>query len=247
MKTIALYNLKGGVGKTASAVNLAHCAASSGRRTVLLDLDPQGAASFYLKSEAGEKFSAKKFTQGKGILRNLQSSAYRNLDVLPSDFSFRSLDLLLDGEKKPEKILGKILETFRESHDLVFVDCPASIGLDAETVFHAADLILMPVIPTTLSMETLEKVLSFIQEKGYGHKPLAAFFSMVDGRKSMHRSILSEKGADTSRFLRIPIPYASEVERMGVYRAPVTAQHPTSRTSIAYRALWSEIWDRYFA
>jgi cellulose biosynthesis protein BcsQ len=77
MKTIALYNLKGGVGKTASAVNLAHCAASSGRRTVLLDLDPQGAASFYLKSEAGEKFNAKKFTQGKGILRNLRSSAYQ--------------------------------------------------------------------------------------------------------------------------------------------------------------------------
>lgn len=240
MKKVAIYNLKGGVGKTAAAINLAYCAANSGLKTLLLDLDPQGASSFYFKVKPSKKFSAEKFAHGKKIFKNLKETDYPNLDLLPSDFSFRSLDLIFDEEKKRERTLNKILSSFQSSYDLVIMDCPASIGVDAENVFYAADVLLIPVIPTILSIETLNRVLDFLKELGHQKKKTVGFFAQVDGRKKMHKDTVFNHTIKDEPFLKSTIPFSSEIERMGIYRAPVTARHPNSRSSKAFFALWQE-------
>ena len=101
MTVLALYNLKGGVGKTAAAVNLAYLASIAGYKTLVWDLDPQGSASFYLNAKALVKNQAKKILSGEIDVRDaVQSSAFKNLWILPSDISARNVDVLLDDLKK---------------------------------------------------------------------------------------------------------------------------------------------------
>jgi chromosome partitioning protein len=240
MKTLAIYNLKGGVGKTATAVNLSHCASLKGKRTLLIDLDPQGASSFYFEASAGKKFSAKKFAQGRQLNKNIRETGFEGLDLLPSDFSYRSLDMIFDDAKNPQKALKKVLGNFASDYDLVVIDCPARIGVDAESVFVAADILLIPVIPTTLSMETLSQIRGFIKKTKADTTKVRAFFSQVDNRKTLHKSLVAEN-AGTNKFQKTTIPFSSEIEKMGIYRAPVTAKMPRSRSSIAFKSLWDEL------
>lgn len=101
MKIAAVYSIKGGVGKTASAINLAHCAANSGLRVLLWDLDPQAAATFYVRTKPKLKGGVEKLISGKqDMSRVIRSTDYQNLDVLPAEFSYRNLDHILEEEKR---------------------------------------------------------------------------------------------------------------------------------------------------
>ncbi|WP_156493846.1 ParA family protein, partial [Alcanivorax sp. HI0007] len=96
MQTIAFYNLKGGVGKTASAVNVAWHAARWKHRTLLWDLDPQGAASFYLGVDDGDGYKAGNLIKGKQPIGRLKrETRWKNLDAIPADISMRNADIKL--------------------------------------------------------------------------------------------------------------------------------------------------------
>jgi len=106
MKTVALYSIKGGVGKTSSAVNLAFNAARSGYRTLIWDLDPQAASSYYFRIQPKVKGGSKDLIAGKRPLDGLiKATDFDKLDLLPADFSFRNMDLVLDTKKKPTRQL----------------------------------------------------------------------------------------------------------------------------------------------
>ena len=106
MYIFSFYSMKGGVGKTATAVNIAYLASSEGARTLICDLDPQGASSYYFRIKASKKFSANKFLKGgKNIYKNIRGTDYSNLDLLPSKLSFRNLDLDLNDKKKSKSQL----------------------------------------------------------------------------------------------------------------------------------------------
>ncbi len=140
MQIIALYNIKGGVGKTAAAVNLAYLASLNGARTLLCDLDPQGSASFYLRIRPSKKFGRKKLIKGgKHIQQNIKGTDYENLDFLPSALSYRNLDIALDNLKRSQKRLKETLQPLKKEYDFLFLDCPPNITLVSENIFHAAD------------------------------------------------------------------------------------------------------------
>ena len=102
MKVLATYNIKGGVGKTATAVNLAHVAAAEGNRVLVWDLDPQGAATFYFRVKPKVKGGGKAIVRGSIELGDaIKATDFDNLDLVPADFSYRHLDLWLDDAKKP--------------------------------------------------------------------------------------------------------------------------------------------------
>ena len=106
---------------------------------------------------------------------------------------------------------------------------------------HAADVLLVPLIPTTLSVRTLDQLTDFVADFN-GHRPeIRAFFSMVDRRKKLHQETIKDLSAERSGVAVTPIPALSMIERMSVERAPVTAFAPSSVGARAYRALWSEI------
>ncbi len=241
MKIVGVYNIKGGVGKTATAVNIAHLAAASGLRTLIWDLDPQAAATFYLRVKPKVKRS-KRMLREKGFdLDNVvKGSDFVNLDLLPADFSYRNMDLLLGENKKPAMRLLKLLRPLADAYDLVVLDCPPSISLVSENIFRAADFLLLPTIPTTLSLRTMAQLLDFME----GHElktPVFSFYSMVDRRKRLHQDVMASPGDPRCSVLNTTIPYATEVERMGLERRPVTDYAPRSTAARAYEALWDEL------
>lgn len=247
MKVLATYNIKGGVGKTATAVNLAHEAAARGERVLVWDLDPQGAATFYFRVRPKVKGGGKALVSGRRPLDEvIKASDFDGLDVVPADFSMRNLDLLIEGSKKPLATLRRLLKSVAKDYDLVFLDCPPSISLASESVFRAADALLVPVIPTTLSIRTFEQLDRFVDDNPDVVKDLEVlgFFSMVDRRKRLHRELLVELRAARPDMLDAVVPTVTDIERMGVHRQPVAAFAPDSRAARAYAALWDEIRSR---
>lgn len=242
MKILATYNIKGGVGKTAAAVNLAYLAAREGVRCLVWDLDPQGAATYYFRVQPKIKGGTKKLIRGKRDLEGaIRGTDYPNLDLVPADFSYRHMDIALESAKKPTKRLRQILKPVAPHYDFAFLDCPPSISLVSEAVFRAADVLLVPLIPTTLSLRTLQQLTAFREEQSLTDLILLPFFSMVDRRKSLHRNILETLPNEHPELLVSRIPYASAVERMGVHREPLGAFDRRSSAALAYEALWDEV------
>lgn len=242
MRVLATYNIKGGVGKTASAVNLAYLAARQGTRTLVWDLDPQGAASYYFRVKARVKGGGKNLIKGKTDLDSrIKATDFPGLDLLPADFSYRHLDLELDHTKKPVKQIAKILAPLAREYELIIIDCAPSISLVSESVFRAADILLVPTIPTPLSLRTLLQLLRYLQAIQAKRLGVYPFFCMVDRRKSLHRRTTELSEEIPVPFLRTQIPYSSLVEQMGAYRAPIHTFARTSRPAKAYEELWKEI------
>ena len=245
MKTLALYNLKGGVGKTSAAVNLAWNAAHEGYRTLLWDLDPQGAATFYFRIKPKVKGGAKKLFRKKHQLEDqIKASDFENLDVVPADLSYRHNDVIFEAKRGRTKQVRRMLKPFAGSFDYVFLDCPPTISLVSENIFEAADALIVPVIPTTLSLRTLEQVVSFLDKAGLD-LPVYPFFSMVDARKKLHKNVMAWLPEERPDMLRTIIPYASEVEQMGTRRTAVACYARGSRSARAYQNLWHEIRGRF--
>jgi cellulose biosynthesis protein BcsQ len=241
MFVASLYNLKGGVGKTSSCVNFAYMAAKDGYRTLIWDLDPQGAASFYYKAQPRVKASIKKIVEHELEPEEaIMSTGYDNLDIIPADISARKLDILLDEQKSSKKYMHGLLKKIDHLYDFVFIDCPPGFSNVADNIFYASDVVLMPVIPTTLSIRTYEIVKAYFHDKGIEKDKLMCFFTMVDIRKNMHKQTMELLHKD-KRFFEYYIPYTSGVEKMGIYHAPVEAFAPSSYAAICYRALWNEI------
>lgn len=245
MKTIAAFNIKGGVGKTSTAVNLSYIAAQTGYRTLVWDLDPQGASSYYFRVKPKVKGGSKKLVAGKHELDGLiKGTDFENLDLLPADFSFRNLDLVLDEKKKPTQCLHKLLKPLADDYDLIILDCPPNISLLSEAVFNAADILISPIIPTTLSIRTLEQLQGFLDDHKHKKLQLLPFFSMVDRRKKMHLEIMNTLPEHYPDFLSTAIPYASDIERMGIERMPLGAFAKNSRSEKAYLMLWEEVREK---
>jgi chromosome partitioning protein len=247
MKILATYNIKGGVGKTATAVNLSYLAAQDGLRVLLADLDPQAAATYLLRVRPRVKGGGKALIRGsREIDAAIKGTDFDNLDLLPADFTFRNLDLLLDSTKKPTQRLARLLRPLRAFYDVVFLDCPPGISLLSESVLHAADMVLVPIIPTTLSLRTLDQLTDFIGDFD-GHRPeVLAFSSMIDRRKRLHKEIAERLPAERKDVAATAIPALSMIEQMAVRRAPVAAFAPRSAAARAYTQLWAEVRDREF-
>lgn len=241
MKIIALYSMKGGVGKTAAAVNLAYIAAQSGKKTLLVDIDPQASASYYFRIKPGKKHDVKSLVKGgKKIDKNIKETDFENLDLLPAHLSYRNLDLILEDQKKPQKQLRSVLAPLKDEYKFVIIDCPPNITLVSENIFNAADLIILPFIPTTLSYLTYEKLIDFFKDMNLKKSAVHAFFSMVEKRKKMHREMM-EEFSSKKRFLNTVIPYSSEVEKMGLHRAPLGTYNRRCVAATAFKELWEEI------
>lgn len=242
MTIISSYSIKGGVGKTALAVNLAYAFQESGRRTLLLDLDPQGAVAFYFRMGNAKKLRMRDADAlADGLRSNIRESDFPGLDIIPSNLAYRHFDIVLDSMTKSRKRLRKVLEEFKPEYDVILLDCPPNITLLSENVFRASDSIVIPVIPTVLSQRTLEQLTAFFQAEELPGEILRPFFSMVQKRNKLHREIMAELPLSCPGFLKTVIPFSADVEKMGLRRMPLLAYSTCCEAAQAYRALCNEI------
>jgi len=250
VKRIAIAHLKGGVGKTSGAVNIAHLASRTGLRTLLVDLDAQGAAGYILPRETEAAAKATSAANAKTVVRNkkgitdhIYASRFSNLDVLPGSFSLRKLPQMLATQKDGIRQLGEMLKRVGKGYDLVVVDTPAGLHMDSEAIVQAMHLVLVPILPSPLSVDSYQTMREFVERRrGTSKRPeLRGFFSMVDRRRKVHREVIESVLATCSEVWPVEIPYAAVVEQMSSRRLPL-AELPRSTTALAaYRDLWDHV------
>ncbi len=241
MKVLAAASIKGGVGKTASAVNLAAEATRDGVRVLLWDLDPQGSATYLLRAEHHLARGGARGLVGSGgeLAPHIRATSVPGLHVLPSDLSLRYLDRHLDDVGRPRRRLGALLPPLEGAYDLVVLDCPPGASLGIESALRATDVLLVPVVPTTLAMLTLTQLEEVVTARRRRPRFLA-HVSMFDRRKKLQRDTAAML-AERRDVLATMIPNTTVVERMGPERAPVRTFAPRSAATAAYEHLWREL------
>ena len=233
---IAVYSAKGGVGKTTLAVNLAWASAAlSKRRTLLWDLDAQGAASYILGQQPGPKSAKRSITHDGDVSDLIRASNVAGVDVLPADDSLRTLDYAFHDLGK-RKRLAKIVGDLGETYDRIIIDCPPGLTDTSDQILRASDIAVVPVIPSALSQRSLDVIKDYVARKKGPKITLAPVFSMVDRRRALHQSELHKhKGWPT-------IPMASAYEKVSEERRPIGELLPRSAPPVeAVAALWRRL------
>jgi cellulose biosynthesis protein BcsQ len=236
MASIAVYSVKGGVGKTTLAVNLAWCAASiSRRKTLLWDLDAANGSGFLLGVDPRKKHSANSmFADGSDPAKLIQPTAYAGLDLLPADESIRAIDRTLDRLGKKKRV-AKLTAAMAKDYDRIIFDCPPVLNELSAQIMRAADLVIVPLPPSPLSARAFEVVVEEVRGTGKGHPPILPVLSMLDLRRTLHREARAANPAWPV------IPLASAVEQCAVERKPVGAFAPRSPAARAIAQLWTAI------
>lgn len=236
MAAIAVFNPKGGVGKTTLSINLAWESTRAGNRTLLWDLDGQGdSTDILVESRKSPRMDAARLMHGIAeIHAHILPSKIAGLDVLVPEEDMRRTDNWFVHMAQQQR-LGRLLVELKERYDRIVIDCPPGLGDTARRLLLVADLIIVPVIPAPLALRGLQRVRDYVTHKRGRHAPILPVFSMVDRRRALHNAALIEHPDWPV------VPMSSAAEQMACQKLPLGVSVPDSPPAEIFRKLWNGI------
>lgn len=246
-RVIAVFNQKGGVGKTTTNVNLSSCIAVRGKKVLVVDIDPQGNTT----SGLGIDKKALKKTIYEVLIGDIEAeqvifkTAVENLYIMPSSVQLAGAEIELTEFEAREKMLKEALKEVRDNYDYVFIDCPPSLGLLTINALTAADSVLIPIQCEYYALEGVSQLMNtiWLVQRGLNTdlKVEGVVLSMFDGRTNLSIQVVDEvKKYFKSKVYTTIIPRNIRLAEAPSYGVPILMYDPKSKGAEAYVELAEE-------
>lgn len=241
-KVIAIFNQKGGVGKTTTTINLAYALSQKGKRILICDIDPQGNTTSGIGVDKNEiDFSMYDVLLGdvSQIKQNILKTKLENIYMLPSSMDLSGAEVELVGVKQREKVLKEALDKIKAPFDFVFIDCPPSLGLLTINALTVSDTVLIPIQCEFYALEGVSQLMNTISLVKNNLNPRiqieGVLLSMFDGRTNLSLQVVEEvKKYFGNKVYKSVIPRNVRLAEAPSYGLPVAQYDPHSTGAKAY-------------
>lgn len=249
MNIIAFANQKGGVGKTTSAVNIAADLGVLGKKTLIVDCDPQGNASSAVGAKSSDITLYDVMMSGVPAEDAVQPTAFKNLDVLPSDMNLAATDIALADETKRERKLKTALEAIKDKYDYVILDCPPSLSLITLNALTASDWVAVPMQCEYFALEGLSQLIFTIKQVRRLYNPdldlIGVILTMYDGRLNLTLQVMEEvKKHFPGKIFKNSIPRNVRLSEAPSHSKPIYYYDKFSRGALNYMEVARELVNR---
>ncbi len=249
-KIIAITNQKGGVGKTTTAVNLSALVAESGKRVLLVDIDPQGNATSGLGKSDTDDNTVYEVLLGEAAARDaVVPTGFGGLDLMPTSIELAGAEIELVSVDKREGLLKKALEDIKNDYDYIFIDCPPSLSLLTLNALTAADSVLIPIQCEYYALEGVGQLVNTVKlirmKLNPDLKVEGILLTMFDARTNLCAQVVQEvRNHFRDEAFDTMIPRNVRLSEAPSYGMPIHLYDPRCAGAQAYRELAAELIER---